>query len=85
VRVDQHDLPDRPARKRPRLLVHRIAERLDRALHALAGFGANVGAVVEHARDRDPGDPGGPGDIVDCRVALHRARRVASVLKGCNG
>ena len=74
-----------PARQRPRLLVDGIAELLDRAPHAFARLRPNIRAVVEDARNRDPRDTGRLRDVVDGGVALHRARRLASVLPVRNG
>ena len=79
VGMDQHDLPAHPARKRPRLLVDRIAELLDRAPNSLPRFRPNIRAIVEHSRNGDARDAGRLGDIVDRRVSPRHARSLASV------
>ncbi len=74
VGMDQHDLAPGAAGQRARLLVDRIAELLDRAAHALAGFGAHVLAIVENARHGHPRHPGRFGDIVDGEALPGHAR-----------
>src|SRR6476469_6829648 len=83
--VDEHDLPAHPARQRPRLLVHRIAEILDSTANPLAGFRANVCAIVQNTRDRDTRDASGPGDIIDRRILPRHARNLATVSTLRNG
>src|SRR3954453_19323785 len=83
--VDEHDLPAHPARKRPRLLVHGIAELLDRTANSLPCFGPNVRAICQNTRDRDTRNASGVGDVIDSRILPRHARRLASISTLRNG
>ena len=77
VRVNEHDLPAHPARKRPCLLVYGISQLLDRSLHTFPSRGTYVRTFVENARDGDARYTGCLGNIIDRRTSLSHARRLA--------
>ena len=79
--VDQHDLPARPARQRPRLLIDRIAELLDRAANSLPRFRPHVRAIVQHARNGDARDARGLGDIIDGRICASSRAQIGERLQ----
>lgn len=85
VRVNEHDLTAGPAGQRPRLLVHRIAERVDGSPHPLARFGPHIVTVVEDSRHSDSSDARRFGHVVDRRIAPAHARSLAMLPQLRNG
>ena len=85
VGVDQQNRSACSARQCARLLIDRIAKRLDRPANLFTRLGPNILLVVQHARDGNSCYTSRLRDIVDGRLARTHARKVTSVRCGRNG
>ena len=71
-----------PVRRFLATMLRRNPRLIDRAFDADAHVGADIGLVVEDARDRLEADPGEVGDVVHRRPTIVLRRAVGPVDRG---
>ena len=84
VRVDEQNRSACSAGQCARLLIDRIAKRLDRLPHFLARLLPNFLLVVQDPRNGNARDPCRPCDVIDRCLSLAHARTVTIVRTGRN-